>query len=340
MSGASKWTGVSIVVAAMLAAGVGGYVWLRPPSEPATSSAPPQPGANPPALVPAGADAAPKQALAVAELLQHAGQAVAAGHLVEPAGDNAVEFYLAALDQDAANRAAQDGLREMFPVASGVIEQKINAGQLDDATRVIGLLGKADPDSTTLALLRSKLELKKKQVERDQAKKDQDKALATNTTHAAAPPPALAPASGIAPPALAQATPGIAAPALAAPPPAAAVPSPAPTSKPAPVPAVAAAAAPVAAGSVGASRPATLVSKINPSYPPDAARKRQEGWVEVGFTVDPEGHVKDAIVVGANPARVFNDAALRAVQSWVFEPHLEAGKPAAQRIKSRIEFKL
>jgi protein TonB len=286
--------------------------------------------------------------MSVSELLKNAGAAVGANRLIEPAGNNAAEYYLAVLDKDSSNNAARDGLREMFPLATGAIEQQINAGQLDEGMRAITLLGRADPNNYTLTILRNKLDLKKKQMDRDQDKRDQEKTLAANAARnantpataappAAEPPPAApgaatattsAPTSGAAP-ATAAATPA------SSPVPAAAAPASSPVSAPAPS-AVAAAAA-----SEGAeSRGATLVQKVNPNYPPDAARKHQEGWVEVGFTVGSDGHVKDATVVGANPARVFNEAALRAVESWTFQPRLEAGKPVEQHIKSRIEFKL
>jgi protein TonB len=270
--------------------------------------------------------------LSIAELLKNAATALSEGRLVEPAGNNAVEFYLLVLDRDSNNRAATDGLREMFPLATGAVEQQINAGQIDAGMRMITLMGKADPANYTLTILRNKLDLKKKQMEKEQEKRDQEKQLAANaarnqnaaaaasTAAAAAPVPATsAPATASAPAPASASNAAGAAPASAA---------------------TAAATNPAAATAAVDSRAATLLQKVNPSYPPDAARKHTEGWVEVSFTVGSDGHVKDPFVIGANPARVFNDAALRAVANWTFDPRLENGKPVEQHIKSRIEFKL
>jgi protein TonB len=109
------------------------------------------------------------------------------------------------------------------------------------------------------------------------------------------------------------------------------------TAAPAPAPAPASAAPAPAAGN---ARAAQLLTRVNPVYPSDAARNRQEGWVEVAFTVGADGRVKDASVVSATPPRIFNAAALRAVQGWTFQPRVENGKPAEQSIRTRIEFKL
>jgi len=45
-------------------------------------------------------------------------------------------------------------------------------------------------------------------------------------------------------------------------------------------------------------------------------------------------------VVNANPPRLFNAAALRAIADWKFQPRLENGQPAEQTMRTRIEFKL
>jgi protein TonB len=278
---------------------------------------------------------APLKSLSVSELLKRAGSALADSRFVAPPGNNAAEYYLAVLDKDSNNNAARDGLREMFPMATGAIEQQINAGQLDEGKRAIELMGKADPNNYALTILRGKLDLKRKQVDSDKEKQAaQEKALAAaKAAQTNAPTTASAPA-----PASTTPTTTTAAPASAPPPaPVAAAPAPAPATvaaAPAPAPAAAAAAG-------GAeTRAAKLVSRVNPIYPSDAARSRQEGWVEVAFTVSADGKVKDASVVTATPPRIFNAAALRAVQGWVFQPRLENGKPAEQSIRTRIEFKL
>src|SRR4029078_1416897 len=50
---------------------------------------------------------------------------------------------------------------------------------------------------------------------------------------------------------------------------------------------------------------------VQPVYP-EAARKRGvEGWVELAFTVMPNGTVEDVEVRNASPANVFDDSAVR-----------------------------
>ncbi|MEP6940821.1 MAG: energy transducer TonB [Rudaea sp.] len=276
---------------------------------------------------------APLKSLGVSELLKRAGTALAESRFVQPPGNNAAEYYLAVLDKDSNNVAARDGLREMFPMATGAIEQEINAGQLEEGKRAIDLMGRADANNYALTILRGKLDLKRKQLdgEKDKLQRDQDKALAAAKA-AAASAPATAAAPAGSPPA-----------AVTPPPPSA--PGPAPVQQaPAAAP-VAAAAAPApapaqAAAPAGSNRDATLVTRVSPVYPNDAARNHQEGWVEVSFVVSADGKVRDASVVNATPARVFNAAALRAVQSWTFQPRIENGKPAEQTVRTRIEFRL
>ena len=54
----------------------------------------------------------------------------------------------------------------------------------------------------------------------------------------------------------------------------------------------------------------------------------------------PDGTVANATVVNAEPARVFNTSALRAVERWTFKPRMENGKPVEEKIRRRIQFKL
>jgi protein TonB len=288
----------------------------------------PQPTVQPNLAAPGGTPgtgaagpATPARELTKEELLKEAATAFHEQRLVAPQGNNAVEFYLRVLEKDANNAIAKDALREIFPFATPVVEQSINAGNLDEATREIDLLAKADPSNYTLTILRSKLDAKKKQLEHEQ------QVAAAAATKAAAP-AAQAPA----PPAAAEVAP----PPAPAPAPAPVTPPAAPAPKPAPPPvAETAPAAPV-----GETRPAELVRSVAPEYPMDAYRARQQGWVEVEFTVNADGSVSDAKVVNAEPSRVFNAAALRAVARWTFKPRLENGKPVAERVRRRIEFKL
>jgi TonB family protein len=72
------------------------------------------------------------------------------------------------------------------------------------------------------------------------------------------------------------------------------------------------------------------LSRGAPEYPEAALRKGLEGWVRLSFTVAADGEVKSPVVVEAQPARVFNRAALAAVSSWKYRPRTVGGQPAEQ----------
>lgn len=80
------------------------------------------------------------------------------------------------------------------------------------------------------------------------------------------------------------------------------------------------------------------VRMVSPVYP-DAARKRGiEGWVELAFTVQTNGAVDEVEIRNASPAEVFDDAAMRAVRQWRFEPVERNGEPIEQRAMVRLKF--
>ena len=80
--------------------------------------------------------------------------------------------------------------------------------------------------------------------------------------------------------------------------------------------------------------------RVEPDYPRKAAMSGTEGWVEVKFTVLEDGTVTAAKVTKAEPRRIFNRAALRAIQKWKFSPKMVDGKPVKQSATQVIEFKL
>ncbi|MDB6086378.1 MAG: hypothetical protein JWN43_4259 [Gammaproteobacteria bacterium] len=84
----------------------------------------------------------------------------------------------------------------------------------------------------------------------------------------------------------------------------------------------------------------TLVRSVRPIYPARAERTKIEGWVELDFTVSETGGVRDIAVHAANPAGIFDNAAITAVSQWRYKPVLLDAKPAAQRSRIRIRFAL
>lgn len=77
-----------------------------------------------------------------------------------------------------------------------------------------------------------------------------------------------------------------------------------------------------------------------PRYPHEALMNRTEGWVEIEFTIAVDGSVKDAVVVGAQPDRVFERDALRAIARWKFQPLVVGGVAVQRRARQIIEFTL
>lgn len=301
-----------VAVLGLIVAACGGN--SPPPAAPAK----PVPAATVAAPAAGTPSAAPAPEMTVDQLLKAANKAFGEKRYVTPQGNNALEYYLQVLAKDPKNNIAESALREMFPFATGEVEEEINGGNLDEASRVIDELAKFDPSNYTLTILRGKLDAKKKQTEHDQ------QVVAAAATAAAAKAAAEQKAA-----AQAAATPA------PAPPPPAEKPAPPPVEKsaPAPAPVVAAAPPPV-------TTPAQLLKSVAPSYPPEAFRARRQGWVEVQFTITADGKVANAKVTNAQPKRTFDQAALEAVRRWTFKPRMVDGKPVEEQATRRIEFKL
>lgn len=80
--------------------------------------------------------------------------------------------------------------------------------------------------------------------------------------------------------------------------------------------------------------------RIAPRYPRKAALAKKEGWVKVEFIVTELGTVTDVNVVDAEPRRLFDRAAKKAIMKWKFKPSIVDGKPVPRKMVQIIEFKL
>lgn len=81
--------------------------------------------------------------------------------------------------------------------------------------------------------------------------------------------------------------------------------------------------------------------RVEPQYPPQAQRRKLEGWVAVRFTISSAGSVKDAAVIESSDA-VFERNALQAVNKWKYQPQMQAGKPTeapGQQVVVRFRMK-
>jgi protein TonB len=93
--------------------------------------------------------------------------------------------------------------------------------------------------------------------------------------------------------------------------------------------------------SAGSDRDVIPLVRINPDYPPRALSRGLEGWVQVQFTITPTGTVADAKVVNAEPKNIFDDAALKAIARWRYNPKVDGGV-AVERVgvQTIIRFQL
>jgi TonB family protein len=81
-----------------------------------------------------------------------------------------------------------------------------------------------------------------------------------------------------------------------------------------------------------------VVKSVTPEYPAKAQRRRVEGYVDLHFTTNEAGEVVDVAVAKAEPAEVFDDAAIRALKKWKFKPLVIDGEPTSQRLALRMRF--
>ena len=269
-------------------------------------------------------------AMTAEQLRDAAGKALREQRLYAPGGNNAMEYYLALRDKQPNDPAVSSALTDLQPYALIATEQSIGRDDFDEAQRLYALLEKTDPRHPALARLEKAItdgrtelaqrqqreELKaeeeaKRQAElerqrlADQQQAQQEAARRIEAERvdqqraAAAPPPASQPQPASSQPAASQ-----------------------PAAQPTPPP------APRVSNTL---RP---VSTPAPEYPRVAQRRGRSGTVEVEFTVGTDGSVTSSRVVSASPPRVFDRAALSAVDRWRFEP---IGSPVTTR--RTIEFK-
>jgi len=86
---------------------------------------------------------------------------------------------------------------------------------------------------------------------------------------------------------------------------------------------------------------ATPIVRIEPKYPIEAARDGKEGWVRLSFTINEIGGVEDVEVIDAEPKRIFDKEAKRALRKWKYKPKVEDGKPLRQTgLSVQLDFKM
>lgn len=307
----------AIALATLLLAACG----AAPGPDAATSSA----NASADAQVPDDADA----------LRERARQAMQASRMFAPAGDNALEHYLALRAQAADDASVRAALVDLQPQLVIAIEQAIARGEYPESRRLLDLLARADTQAPALPRLRetvasaetaardrelavdaeTRAEAERAEAELRRVAQENATRLATERGNA---PVRTSQASATsnpapsqpAPPTAASAVPAADAPArtVATPP---ARPVEAPRPAPPPIQQVAA--------STPAPSPAKLLRDVAPRYPEGALRQRQSGQVQVAFTINAQGGVESPRVVSSDLPTAFDRAALAAASRWKFE---------------------
>jgi protein TonB len=82
----------------------------------------------------------------------------------------------------------------------------------------------------------------------------------------------------------------------------------------------------------------TRTRYVAPQFPDVARQRGIDGWVDLQFLVGADGAVSDVKVVGAEPAGVFEPAALDALRHWHYQPVVRGGHVVSQRARVRLRF--
>ena len=277
-----------------------------------------------------GEPAAPVEAVSaeVASMDADALRAAASAALREqrlyaPAGNNAMEYYLALRDKQPQDPSVASALTDLMPYTLIATEQSIGREDFDEAQRLYALMEKTNPDAPALPRLEQTIATARQQVvareaeevaqtreeaerqadveaerEREQQQAQQEAARQLAAQQAAA--------------RAAEEQRQREAQAAAASAPTQSAPSQPTTTQPA-----------AATPARTANTELIPVSTPAPQFPAEAYRNRQSGEVQVEFVVGTNGSVTSSRVVRSNPRRVFDRAALDAVNRWRFQPVAE-----------------
>lgn len=273
--------------------------------------------------------AAQVAAMSVDQLRTAARAAQAEQRMYAPAGNNAMEYYLALRDKQPNDAAVASALTDLMPYALIATEQSIGRDDFPEAQRLYALMEKTDKAAPALPRLKQSLadaqasfaqrqqktELDAEAEKARLAKLEEDRKKQQEETQRQA-----------AQQLQQQATQQAAAQQVAAQ--QAAAQREAEQREAAQREAAQREAAQrEAAQRATQSQPATAtasdlraISTPAPKYPADAQRAAQSGEVVVEFTVGTDGSVTAARVVRANPPRTFDREAVAAVKRWRFQP--------------------
>jgi len=282
-----------------------------------------QGAAAPAAAAPAApAVAAKVQSMGTEQLRESASQALRENRMYAPAGDNAIEYYLALRDKTPDDASVKSALTDLLPYTLIAAEQHLGREDFTEAQRLVALIEKVDASAPALPRLKEGLTrgvqvaAKRTEDETEKVKKDaedrtkqlaEQQRLTEQRAKEAEAAKQIAAQQDVArrdserQEAERQA----------------AARRDAEQKQQQAAAQQANAARQAATAAAPSLRP---VSTPAPRYPAEALRSGTSGEVLVEITVGTDGSVTNARVLRATPSRVFDREALNAVKRWRFEP--------------------
>ena len=263
------------------------------------------------------------------ELREKASAALRENRMYAPAGDNAIEYYLAVKEKAPDDPYVASALTDLLPYTLTAAELNITREDFEEANRLVSLIERVNAQAPALPRLKqavadgqalvarrsdSENERAKREAEQRSAQQVEQQRLAQQQAAEAAAARQLASLQQAAREASAreqaqQAEQQTAAARREA------------EQKAAAEAARLAAARQSAATTAAASTPTLrAVSTPAPRYPADALRAGTSGEVLMEITVGTDGSVTNARVLRSQPARIFDREAMNAVRRWKYEP--------------------
>lgn len=266
------------------------------------------------------------------ELREKASAALRENRMYAPAGDNAIEYYLAVKEKAPDDRYVTSALTDLLPYTLTAAELNITREDFEEANRLVSLIERVNAQAPALPRLKqavadgqalvarrsdSENERAKREAEQRSAQQVEQQRLAQQQAAEAAAARQLAALQQAAREASAreqaqqaqQAEQQTAAARREA-------------EQKAAAEAARLAAARQSAVTTAAAAAPTLraVSTPAPRYPADALRAGTAGEVLMEITVGTDGSVTNARVLRSQPARIFDREAMNAVRRWKYEP--------------------
>lgn len=368
-SGASRGLprGTLAIALLMVAAAAGILGWLMGQSATERISAPPPAGTlpqlSPPRQIPTDA--------VLGQLLERAGEALARGDWLLPAGASAADLYRQALERHHGDAQALAGLDKVVDQVLSAAEQDLLAQHLEEAEHLTAAARAMAPNSVRVSFLATQIARERERATRAQARAQLQQqqadelerqqqlvaaaraALTAGNLDEAARSIGVAADAGVDRDAIDTLTRDLqGAQLIARMKEALAKPTPAPTPEEAP-----AAQAPqiqtpapqeppahakdlVSANHVVMAGTLEQLRYVAPEYPVRARANGTSGWVDLAFDVETDGSVTHIAVLGSDPKDIFDQAAVAAVRRWRYRPMQRDGHPIEQRAQLHIRFTL